>query len=99
MVRKQMNTNEVTIVVTIINLNYCVLIIFALIRKLNEVGCSVIVVEQESDKSGAVEQICLGYDNVSHTVVSVEGNEINKSILINTDFQTSIHRFYVDGGW
>ena len=68
-----MNTNEVTIVVPVYKLgplrfnNFCFLI-----RKLNEVGCSVIVVEQDSDKTGAVEQICLGYDNVSHTIVSVE---------------------------
>lgn len=91
-----MNTNEVTIVVPVYKLgplrfnNFCFLI-----RKLNEVGCSVIVVEQESDKTGAVEQICLGYNNVSHTVVSVEGNEINKSILINTAFK----RVYTDFMW
>jgi hypothetical protein len=91
-----MDKNEVTLVVPVYNMgpfrfnNFCFLV-----KKLNNLGCGVIVVEQQSNRSGPVEQITVGLENVSHTVVEVGGDEFNKSKLINHAFK----RVYTDFMW
>ena len=91
-----MDKQNITIVVPIYNLgsfrfnNFCFLV-----KKLNKLGCSVIVVEQRSDRTGPVEQIVLSLENVSHSLVEVDGLDFNKSKLINYAFK----RVYTEFMW
>ena len=74
-----MEINEVTIVVPVYDMgplrfnNFCYLI-----KKLNDVGCSVIVTEQISERSGPVEQMFVSLSNVKHIVTEIDSDEFNK---------------------
>ena len=95
-----MEINEVTIVVPVYDMgplrfnNFCYLI-----KKLNDVGCSVIVTEQISERSGPVEQMCVSLSNVKHIVTEIDSDEFNKSKLINNAYKQVYTEFMwmVDG--
>ena len=91
-----MDKRDITVVVPVYNLgsfrfnNFCFLV-----RNLNKLGCSVVVAEQQSDRTGPTEQMCLSLENVSHTLIKVEGHDFNKSKLINRAFK----RVYTEFMW
>lgn len=79
-----MNKDHITVILPIYNLNshrynnFCFLV-----KKLNELGCLVLVVEQQSENTENIEQHILHLENVSHIVKESSLKQINKSILIN----------------
>lgn len=79
-----MNNNDISVILPIYNLNshrfnnFCFLI-----KKLNELGCLVLVIEQESENTQNVEQQIIHLENVKHIVHKLSLKKINKSILIN----------------
>jgi len=89
-----MNTTEITIILPIFNLkslrfnNFCFLA-----KKLNEIGCDVIVCEQRSDSTPMIEQYLVTFENLKHHVIDLKIDKINKSKLINHASKHSFTEF------